>query len=221
MAKKKKKKPKFKGKRYKLLYYKHKMDRNWKMMLMLTIALALLWVFGPVVPEDFNSGGIAYLGLFEPGSIIDKALMFGAVLSLILMFVTLSLRNRAYVQVLHDNVHIVTPFFRIKAFFKDMGQVKPIDLKLIYVKKEMKGSHKFLLPYFGKSLISMSVKAYSKSMSMINLFLPKHIFLPKERGFLLVINQWMEFSTEYDSAYAIYREANRGDTNKESIRGLY
>ena len=57
--------------------------------------------------------------------------------------------------------------------------------------------------------------------STMGIFFPKHFFLPEERGFLLLIGNWVDFSTEFDSAFGNYRQHKQSNKKQESMRGLY
>jgi hypothetical protein len=176
----------------------------------LTLTLGAFWFFGP------------WLGMYPPGSQTDILLMVGTLLSLGLMLWALLTRNFAAVMVYPDHVRLVTPLMRLKISYKRMRSVKPSDIRLVYQDVRLSWADKrFLKPYYGQTVITLAVRDFPIPEWVMKLFLPKYYFLPKERGYLLLIEDWMGFSTEFDSALSAYKEKFRPEKRKESMRGLY
>jgi hypothetical protein len=199
-----------KNKRYKLLFFKHAMDRIWKTMLILTVVLALFWFFGPV------------LGVVAPGSPQDIWLMIAAGVSAGVLVYAFLVRNLAFVQVKEDHVRIFMPWMPLKISYRRMRSVRPTDIRVVYEGRKLSWADKqFLRPYYGLTAIAMAVKDWPLPMIVMRMFMPKYYFLQKERGFLLLIEGWMDFSTEFDSSLSAYKTQFRPEKRKESMRGLY
>lgn len=199
------------GKKHPLLFYKHSMDRVWRSMLLLTLVLGPAWFFAP------NLLGV------EQGSVADRALMWSAILAAAGMLFAFIARKMAYIQVKSDHVLIATPFLRMKVSFRRMRSLRPMELGQLYDPRRLAWADKrFLKPYFGRTILSLGVREYPHSPGVMKLFLPKYMLNPKEKGFVLLVSDWMRLSTEFDSMIDSFRGRMRDNPRRqESARGLY
>ncbi|TAK11114.1 MAG: hypothetical protein EPO32_13385 [Anaerolineae bacterium] len=187
------------------------MDRVWRSMLLLSIVLVPAWYFAP-----------SLLGV-QQGSLGDRAMMWAAALSVLGMIFTFFARRMAYVQVKSDHVLIATPLLRMKISFRRMKSLRPMELGQMYDPRRLSwADRRFLLPYFGRTILTIGVREYPHSMGVMKLFLPKYMFNPKEKGFVLLVSDWMRLSTEFDSMIDSFRGRMRENPRRqESARGLY
>ncbi len=198
------------GKKHILLFYKHSMDRVWRSLLLLALFLIPLWYFAPDL-----------LGI-QIGSLADSGLILAMVVSVLGTLFALMVRKMGYVQVKAEHVLLATPFLRLKIPLGSIKGIRPIELGKLYHPRQMKwADRRFLLPYFGKTVMTLAVKDYPRPMGVMKLFLPKFMFNPKEKGFLLFVKDWMALSTEIDSRLGAYRDQHRAQREPEGTRGLY
>ncbi|MBI3159719.1 MAG: hypothetical protein HYZ26_09000 [Chloroflexi bacterium] len=199
------------GKKHTILFYKHSMDRVWRSMLVLSLLLVPVWFFAP-----------GLLGI-PKGSLADNALMGAMIVALIGALFTFFVRNMAYVQVKTDHVLIATPFLKLKISFRRMRSIRSMELSQMYDYRRLSwADRRFLRPYFGKTILTIVVKNYPLSMGTMKLFLPKFMFNPMDKGFVLLVKDWMTLSTEFDTLIGSFRESLRDNPRRqESMRGLY
>ncbi len=198
------------GKKHILLFYKHSMDRVWRSMLLLALVLIPVWYFAPDL-----------LGI-QIGSLADSGLILAMVVSVIGTVFAFMVRRMAYLQVKPDHVLLATPFLRLKVPFNTIKGIRPIELGKMYHPRQLKwADRRFLLPYFGQTVMTLALKKYPRPINVLKMFLPKFMFNPKETGFVLLVKDWMTLSTEFDSKMGAYRDQHRAQREPEGRRGLY
>jgi hypothetical protein len=82
--------------------------------------------------------------------------------------------------------------------------------KDIYDREKMSWSEKrFLSPYLPKTVSTISLNNFPVSEWLLRLFLPSYIFLPrsKGKGFVIYVDQYLQFNTEVDSRLNAARAA--------------
>jgi hypothetical protein len=199
------------GKKHTILFYKHSMDRVWRSLLLLSLFLVPVWYFAP-----------GLLGI-QQGTLADSALLGAMIVSLVGAVFTFFVRNMAYIQVKSDHVLIATPFLKLKVSFRRMRSIRTMELSQMYDIRRLGWADKrFLRPYFGKTVLTIVVKDYPLGMGTMKLFLPKFMFNPMDKGFVLLVKDWMTLSTEFDTLIGSFREGLRDKPRRqESMRGLY
>lgn len=198
------------GKKHILLFYKHSMDRVWRALLLLAVFLIPLWFWAPQL-----------LGI-EVGSLADSGLILAMTVSVLGTVFALLVRKLAYIQVKSDHVLLATPFMRLKVPFRILKSLRPIELGSLYDPRRLSwADRRFLLPYYGQTVMSLLVKDYPRPLGVLKLFLPRFMFNPKERGFVLLVKDWMGLTTEVDSMLGVYRDRQRARREPENRRGLY
>ncbi|HEX7974440.1 MAG TPA: hypothetical protein VF498_08540, partial [Anaerolineales bacterium] len=59
--------------------------------------------------------------------------------------------------------------------------------------------HRFLEPFFGETAVVIELTGFPMARSLLRLFLPSMMFLRQNTGLILLVPDWMAFSTELDS----------------------
>jgi hypothetical protein len=185
------------GKRHPLLLYQRSLDRFFWPVLLIGIALIALWWFG------------SYAHFLN--QIWLQILVIGAGIIAISMafFITLA-RRVAYIQTYPDHLRLITPFLRVNISYRRIRSVHSSIIQQLFPPERAKGSEKGLLePFYGKTIVVIELNGYPMSQRALQLFLPKQMFIPKSTGFVLITPDWMELSTEIDSAIGTYRQAQQ------------
>lgn len=193
------------GKRHSLLYYKHTMDRLWRINFLLDIALWLTWYF-------------RYLG-----PTIDTFVLGSAVIVLIFTVFAFATRKMSYVQARQDHLRFVTPFMRLKVSYRRIKSARPNEFVKIFSPRSLGWADKrFLKPYFSKTALSVILDGFPLPKPILRLFFAKHFFNPQEKfGIVIVVPDWMALSTEIESFQGGWREKQSKRPRGTSLRGMY
>lgn len=200
------------GKKHRLLFYRHTMDRLWKLALLLDVVLWLGWWYA-------KSGEVPP---FQPPD--DIWLLGAAIFVLFFVLFTFLVRNMGFVQTRKDHLLLATPFFRLKVSYRRIVSVRPVEFRHLYeIRKLSWANQRFLRPYFGRTLVAVSLKGYPMSLAIMKVFLPAQFFNPRETGFLFLVPDWMSLSTEVDSFIGAWRQgrAQKSRPQGPNMRGLY
>jgi hypothetical protein len=176
------------GDRHPLLMYRRTADRSWQVALVIGFFLLAIWMM-PLL------GGV---------EVIDdsvKAFLFvSAVVSLAISAFFFWARFVAYTQVYKDHLSLVTPFLRLNISYKRVRSAHPVLLQQLFPKNESSWSQRaFLEPFYGKTAVVIELKGYPMNPTLLRLFLPAQMFSPRTTGFVLLVPEWMKFSTELDT----------------------
>lgn len=176
------------GTRHTLLFYRRTMDRLFSLTLILAIVLLLLLVWGE---------------LQAPGPVDDAGevwLMAGFLVSIGICLFAFFSRWMAYTQAHQDHLSIVTPFLNLKISYRRIRSIHPSLLQQVFPKENAKwAENSFLQPFYGKTAMVVEIRNYPMSPRLLRLFFPRYMFSPRSPGFLLLVPDWMKFSTEIDS----------------------
>jgi len=176
------------GSRYTLLLYKRVMDRLWKSTLFLGLILLGLWGWGWFSP----------LVLIEAQN--SAWLLAGAGLVLGFTLFAFFGRNMAYVQAQPDHLRLVTPFLRTNISYRRVRSVHPANFQQLFPPNEARWAEKRLLePFYGQTAVVVDLSDYPIPPVFLRLFLAPQMFSKSNKGFVLLVPDWMAFSTEMDT----------------------
>lgn len=175
------------GKKHKLLFIPHSINRIWRNLLLLDIVLFVLWWFAPYGDIFFGPDWDNYAYLY-PGIVV-----------LILMLFFLMIRNWGYIQARPNHVLIRIPFFRVKVPYNIINHVRMTEFRTLFTYRNLNWADKrFLRPYFKNTVATLHLKRYPKGSGILRTF-ASYLFLPNEPGFLFLIRDYVGFNTEVDS----------------------
>jgi hypothetical protein len=189
------KSPKF-GKRHPLLLYRRSIDRLWKYSLFLGLVMMLFWGWvvwtePPLIPAGRRSW------LLAAGVIMLAYAVFGILA-----------RYVAYVQAHRDHLRVVTPFLQLRISYRRIRSTRPVELALLYPPNKIRGSQRSqLAPFYGYTAIVVEMSGYPLSPLLLRLFLPPAMVLRQSPGLVLLLPDWMAFSTELDSFRGAWLQA--------------
>lgn len=184
------------GTRYPLLLYQRVMSRLWPPTLVLGLILLLIWGwewwYGTPLLRYGSSVWLAVAGL------------------VVLAFSLFSFfgRRMAYVQPRADHLRLVTPFLRINISYRRVRNSHPVVFQQIFPPKDASWAQRQLLePFYGKTAVVIELTAYPISPVLLRFFLAPQMFSPEFKGFVILVPDWMAFSTEMDSFRGVWLQS--------------
>lgn len=186
------------GRRYRLLLYRHILDRWWPATLALAIFLFLFvaipwgaqWYFTdpaenplPVLPD-------------EAGYFLLGAGGFALLITLLLWL----MRNGAYVQLFDTHLRIVTPFLRTNVSYKRIHRTVTAQVADLFPPARYKGTAREIIePLASQTALVVHLTKYPLPRPVLRLFLSPFFFYDKTPHFVFIVDDWMRFSIELDS----------------------
>jgi hypothetical protein len=198
------------GSRHVLLFYRRTMDRLWKTTFVLGLVLAIAG--GWTLVQDTPVFGISS----------NVWLFAGAVLAFALSIFAFLARFRAYTQVYANYLSVVTPFLHLKISFKRMRSIHPVLVQQLFPKDEASWAERsFLEPFYGKTAVVITMRGYPLNPKLLRLFLPAQMFSPRTTGLVLMVPDWMKFSTELDSFHGAWLQTQGGQARFGQSSGRF
>lgn len=172
------------------------MDRVRNAGITLGILLACIWGWSEVDP----------LPLFQLGA--SQWLLFGSIMAFCVGIFASLTRYMAYVRAHASYFCIVTPFFRVNVAYQRIYSVHPVLLQQLFsTTRSSWAERKFLEPFYGKTALLIELKRYPLPPAILRLFLPSQMLSPRSTGFVILVPDWMKFSTELDSLQGRWLQA--------------
>ena len=173
------------GRRYPLVIYTHMLNRWYPALLAIGISmLALAW-------------GIYSWG-FEQWRWLAIASIGG--LNIFLGLLLFILRKSAYVQPFADHLRLVTPFLRLNISYKRLRRTSSANMGSLFPPKSVsKWQAEIIEPIAKMTVIVLEMNAFPMSQSSLRLFLSPLFFKDKTPHFVILVNDWMRFSSELES----------------------
>jgi len=177
------------GKRYPLVIYTRMLNRWWPAVLLLGVALAALaW---PLYRDPF-------MRLAEPWRWQGMAGLGGAVI--LAGLVMLSIRRSAYVQPLQDHLRLVTPFLRLKISYRRLRRTATANMWALFPPKSMRGMKREIVEPLGKmTAVVVELSAHPMPPTALRFFLSPLFFKDQTPHLVILVDNWMGFSTELES----------------------
>ncbi len=177
------------GKKYSLVIYTRMIDRWWPALFILGLALiALAWPFYQDV----------YKRLAEPWRWMTMAGLGAFVILVSLMM--LIMRKSAYVQPFGDHLKLATPLLRLNISYRRIQRSTTATMSSLFPPKSMKGMRRDILqPLANMTAVVIELNAFPMSPSVLRLFLSPFFFKDKSPHFVILVSNWMAFSTELES----------------------
>ncbi len=173
------------GRRYPLVIYTRMMNRWAPVLLVLGVALlGISWAVYGLGAEQWR-----WLGMGSGGGV---NLFAGG---LMLLF-----RNAAYVQPFKDHLRIATPFLRLNVSYKRIRRTAPATMASLFPSKSVSSTQADIIQPLAKmTAVVVELGAYPMSRSVLRMFLSPLFFKDKSPHFVILVNDWMRFSTELES----------------------
>ncbi len=196
------------GKKYPLLIYTRMMDRWWPAIFLLGLAwLGVAWPF-------YNN---LYVRLTEPWRWMTAAGLGGGII--LISFVMAAMRSSAYVQPSSDHLRLATPFLRMDVSYRRIRRSTTASMAVLFPPKTMKGlKRETIEPLLKLTAVVIELNAMPLPASTLRLFLSPFFFKDKTPHLVILVRDWMGFSTELESLRVSGNEpAAKGEQSSQSI----
>ncbi len=189
--------------KYPLIVYQHMLNRWWPPMV--TLGLALF--------------GLAYTEYTSPLARFISwrwQLIAGVgVLAILVGLFFIIVKRFAYVQAFPTYLKLATPFLRLKISYKRITRTTATEMRLLFPPKSMGWwTREIFAPLSALTAIVIDLNGYPVSPRILHLFLSRFFFKDKTAHLVILVNDWMQFSTELESM----RTNTNPDTGKRQKR---
>lgn len=177
------------GRRYPLLIYTRMIDRWWPALFLIGLGLAVLaWPFY----SDL------YVRLTAPWRWQTMAGLGAAVILAALMM--LLFRKGAYVRPMRDHLVLATPFLHLKVSYRRLLKTSTASISTLFPPRSVRGLKRDIIEPFGNyTAVILELTALPMSASVLRLFLSPFFFKDKTPHLVILVKDWMRFSTELES----------------------
>lgn len=173
------------GRRYPLVVYTHMINRWWPAIFTLGLALlALSWALRNWGYEDWR-----WLSFSSIGG-----------LCIFLGILLLLMRKSAYVQPFSDHLRLVTPFLRLNISYKRFKRATSANMGALFPPQSVSSWRREIIQPLAKmTALVIELTGYPMSQSTLRLFLSSLFFKDKTPHFVILVDDWMKFSSELES----------------------
>ena len=190
------------GRRYPLVIYTRMINRWWPATLTLSLALfALAW------GVSFTPDGKA-----QP-FLVDMTLGLGWIALVFTLFLFI-IRKAAYVQPFRTHLRLVTPFLRINISYRRFRGSTTTEMRALFPPKSISGwRREIIAPLSAMTAIVINLSEYPVPAMVLRLFLSPFFFKDKTPHLVILVNDWLRFSSELESM-----RSNRGQDTRNRPR---
>lgn len=176
------------GHKYPLIVYQHMLNRWWPAMIAIGLGMFALAYSEYIEP----------MGRFLP----ERWQLFAAVggLSVFIGVFFWVTRYFAYVQPFPNYLKLVTPFLRINISYKRIKKTTATEMRYLFSFKSMSGwVQDIFSPLANKTAVVIDLNGYPISPVLLRFFLSRFFFKDKTPHLVILVKDWMRFSSELDS----------------------
>jgi len=176
------------GHKYPLIVYRHMLDRWWPAMIAIGLVMFAL-AYGEYIDP---------LGKFLPW----RWQLFGGIgiLAILVGLFFIFIRYIAYVQPLSNSLKLVTPFLRLNISYKRIRKTTTTEMHYLFPKKSMSGwVQDIFAPLATRTAVVIELSGYPVSPRLLRFFLSRFFFKDQTPHFVILVKDWMRFSTELES----------------------
>jgi hypothetical protein len=110
------------------------------------------------------------------------------------------MRYFAYVQPLPSYLKLVTPFLRVNISYKRFKKTSATEMRYLFAYKSMSWWVRDIFsPLATKTALVIDLNGYPISSVLLRLFLSRFFFKDKTPHLVILVQDWMRFSSELDS----------------------
>jgi len=195
------------GKRYPLVIYTRMIDRWWPALFLMGLGLmAIGWYYYNDLYERLTAAWKWELLAGVGGAVV--------IISLIMC----AMRKSAYVQPRNDYLMLATPFLRMKISYTRIRRATSASLSVLFPPKSLKGMKKEILyPLFKLTAVVVELNALPMPVSTLRFFLSPFFFKDNTPHLVILVDDWMSFSTELESLRISGNEPVRKTEKNSSI----
>jgi hypothetical protein len=173
------------GRRYALVVYTIMLNRWWPAIF--TLGLAVIGLAGAIYfrgMEQWRWTTLAVLGSFI----------------IIFSLIILTLRKSAYVRLFSDHLRLVTPFLRLNISYKRIRKTSTATISGLFPPSSVSSWRKGIIEPIAKmTAVVIELNAYPISRVALQFFLSPLFFKDRTPHFVILVEDWMRFSSELES----------------------
>jgi hypothetical protein len=176
------------GHKYPLLVYRHMLNRWWPALIAIGLGLFALAYSEYIEP----------MGRFLP----QRWQLFAAIggLSIGIGIFFWIIRYFAYVQPFPAYLKLVTPFLRLNISYKRIQKTTTTEMRYLFEYKRMSGwVQEIFSPLANNTAVVIDLNGYPISPVLLRFFLSRFFFKDKTPHLVLLVKDWMRFSSELES----------------------
>lgn len=114
--------------------------------------------------------------------------------------VILIIKNFAYVQPFGDHLRLVTPFLRLNISYKRIRRTSSVNMGSLFPPSSVSNWRKGIIEPIAKmTAVVIDLNAFPISRNALLLFLSPLFFKDKTPHIVILVNDWMRFSSELES----------------------
>jgi hypothetical protein len=197
------------GHRYRLILYTAMLDRWWKFILGLGLALVGLAIGLRILSELLPQ----YLFLSEPDLTFWMVAGLGGFTVLLSVIVYLFAKS-AYVQPCPTHLRLITPFLKLNISYQLIIQASVVEMKHLFPITSYKGWRLRLARQLAvNTAIVLDLHGWPISYRVLAQFLCPFFFPDQSPLLALLVPNWMEFSMELDSLRSAWIKSQRAPNN--------
>jgi hypothetical protein len=112
----------------------------------------------------------------------------------------LGMRGMAYVQTFPSHLKLVTPFLRFNISYKRLQRYTTAEIRTLFLPDKMRGWKRNLIaPLGGRTAVVLELNGWPVQPELLRVFLSPFFFKDRTPHFVILVNDWMRFSTELES----------------------
>jgi hypothetical protein len=176
------------GHKYPLIVYRHILSRWWT----------------PMIAIGLGMFALAYSEYIDPvGRLLPWRWQLLAAIGGLSIFIGIFfwvIRYFAYVQPYPNYLKLVTPFIRVNISYKRIRKTTATEMRYLFSMKHMSGWIRDIFsPLATNTAVVIELTGYPISPVVLRLFLSRFFFKDKTPHFVILVKDWMRFSSELDS----------------------
>lgn len=176
------------GHKYPLVVYRHMLNRWWT----------------PMIAIGLGMFALAYSEYIDPvGRLLPWRWQLFAAIGGLSIFVGIFfwvIRFFAYVQPYPTYLKLVTPFIRIHISYKRIKKTTATEMRYLFSSKRMSGwVQDIFAPLATSTAVVIELNGYPISPVLLRLFLSRFFFKDKTPHLVILVKDWMRFSSELES----------------------
>jgi hypothetical protein len=176
------------GHKYPLIVYRHMLNRWWT----------------PMIAIGLGMFALAYSEYIDPiGRFLPWRWQLFAGVGGLAIFVGLFFwvsRYFAYVRPLANHLKLVTPFLRVNISYKRIKKTTATEMRYLFSYKSMSGWVRDIFsPLATQTAVVIELSGYPISPVLLRLFLSRFFFKDKTPHLVILVKDWMRFSSELES----------------------
>jgi hypothetical protein len=172
----------------------------------------------PMIAMGLGLFGIAYGEYLAPfGKLVYwqwLPLVGVGIFAILVGIFFLIIKQFAYVQPFPTYLKFVTPFLRFNISYKRIQRTYANEMRQLFPPKSMSGwMREIFAPLAGQTALVIELKGFPVSPVILRMFLSRFFFMDKSPHLVILVRDWMKFTTELDSM-----RVGGGDSNESSGR---